>query len=143
MAFKILHGGEYFFQWDLGQKLIVEENYCEVHFCNQTEDCALMVSVYEEDGKRVADVPNILLQSTNNIRVYGVCAAGEELINTNNYQVFRVIARGRPEKYEYTEEERLDYKKLSEDFYAALGDINSALEELHTYAEGVKSGGVA
>ena len=143
MAFKILHGGDQFYQYDLGQKLLVEGEYCKVHFCNQADDVALAVDVYEENGVRVADVPNILLQTTNNIRVYGVCREGEGVINTNTNQLFKVIARGRPEDYEYTEEERLDYKKLSEDFYASLGDINSALEELHTYAEGVKSGGVA
>ena len=36
--FKILDGREYFYQWDLNQKLIVEDDSInEVHFSNRTD----------------------------------------------------------------------------------------------------------
>lgn len=109
--FSILNGGKYFYQWDLGQKLVVNDNFCKVHFCNATGG-ALVVDVVEEDGVRVAKVPNILLQSTDNIRVYGVCKADNETINTRDYQIFRVIPRGKPEEYVFTEEDVFTYEAL-------------------------------
>ena len=141
--FKIYNGAEYFYQYDLGQKIIVEGDYCKVHFCNQPDGNALASVVYEQDGTKYADVPNELLHETNNIRVYGICADGEGLINTHCYQVFKVIARGKPEDYVFTDDDMMHWQTLAEEFYAAIGDINSALEELHTYAQGVIAGGVA
>lgn len=110
--FKIYNGGEYFFQWDLNQKIIVDDSFCKVHYCNKTDDCALVVEVYEVDGVKLANVPNILLQSTNNIRVYGINKDGAETINTKHYAEFRVIARGKPENYVYEETEVLNYEAL-------------------------------
>ena len=114
MSFKIYGGAEYFYQWDLSQKLIVNGDFETVHFCNQTEDCALVVNVYEENGQKLANVPNVLLQSTNNIRVYGVLKEGSNILNTVDYEIFRVIKRGKPDGYVYTEEDVLTYEALEE-----------------------------
>jgi hypothetical protein len=119
--FKIYNGGEYFYQWDLGQRLVMNEPFVKVHFCNQSGDCALVCATYEEDGVRLVNVPNILLQSTNNIRVYGVIEDGEDISYSKTMKIFRVIARGKPESYVYTETEVLDYKNL-ENRIVALED---------------------
>lgn len=118
--FKIYKGGETFFQWDLGQRLIMEEPFTEVHFCNQTNDCALICETYEEDGKRLVHVPNILLQNTNNIRVYGVYEEGEDTCYAKDMQIFRVIARGKPDSYVYTEDEVMTWEGLRSDIDAAI-----------------------
>jgi hypothetical protein len=110
--FKIYKGGEYFFQWDLGQRLEMTEDFTSVHFCNQTEDCALVCDTYIEDGIRLVNVPNVLLQNTNNIRVYGCYAEGDNVCFAKDYQIFRVIKRGKPEEYVYTEEDVLNYRRL-------------------------------
>lgn len=112
--FRILNGDKHFFQWDLGQKLIVDSGFCRVHFCNDCDGCTYVTEVKEANGIFVADVPNILLQSTENIRVYGICKNAPDVINTRNYKIFRVIPRGKPENYIYTETEVLNYNKYEE-----------------------------
>lgn len=95
--FKILDGREQFYQWDLNRKLLVQDaSITEVHFCNRTEECSLVVEVV--DG--VANVPNILLQDNFRIKVYGY--DGEA---TKHSATFGVIARSKPADYVYTETE--------------------------------------
>lgn len=136
--FKLKDGRSFLYQWDVNRQIVVaDETIKEVHFCNRTDDCSLVVEVYTENGKRLADVPNVLLQTDWKINVYGY---------TGNYTkhsvCFKVKARTKPADYVYTETELLSYKALAEEFNDSLGDINSALEKLHLYAEGVKAGGV-
>lgn len=107
---KIFNGREHFFQWDLNQKVIVNEPTAnEVHFCNRTDECSLVCEVYEEDGLRVADVPNILLQNDWDIRAYIYC--------TNHTKIekrFEVKRRSKPADYIYTETEIKDFSKLED-----------------------------
>ena len=128
------------FQWDLNRAIVVNDSDVnEVHFSNNTNKNSLVVEVQEQDGKRIAYIPNILLQEDWNIRVYGY-ADGEY---TKQMITLRVNPRSKPDDYIYTETELLSYKELAEDFYDALGDIAEALEELHNYAESVIAGGVS
>jgi hypothetical protein len=72
--FKIETGRRSFHQWDVNQRLIIADPIItEVHFANTPTGEALVVEVYEEDGKRYANVPNILLQNAWTMRVYGCC----------------------------------------------------------------------
>ena len=104
--FSIKGNKEHFWQWDLNQALIVEnEEINEVHFCNGTADCSLVCAINEG----LVNVPNILLQSANDIRVYAVC--GDSTIGE---QLFKVRARTKPEDYVYTETEVLRYEDLEE-----------------------------
>ena len=107
--FKILDGREYFYQWDLNQKLIVEDDSInEVHFSNRTDGCSLVVEV---DELRQASVPNILLQDYWNIRVYAYCYSGESKY-TKVEEKFEVKKRSKPEDYIYTETEIKRYDDL-------------------------------
>ena len=100
MIFKIYDGRTEFYQWDLDRKIIVSDpTIDEVHFCNKTGDCALVVEVYEEEGLRLANVPNIALQSDLPIYVYGYCGGSY----TKNCASFKVRTRNRPADYIYTE----------------------------------------
>ena len=100
--FKILDGREFFYQWDLNQKLIVEDDSInEVHFSNTTDGSSLVVEV---DELRQASVPNILLQDYWDIRVYAYCSSGESKY-TKVEEKFEVKKRSKPEDYIYTEEE--------------------------------------
>lgn len=119
--FKILDGREHFFQWDLNQKLIVEDaTVVEVHFCNKTDDCSLVCEVYEEAGLRVANVPNIILQDSWDIRVYAF--TGEA---TKVEQRFKVIARTRPADYVYEETHVKTWDALAEQ----IGETVTRCEE--------------
>ena len=122
--FKILDGRDSFYQWDVDQRLIVaDETIKEVHFCNKTDNCSLVVEVYTEDGKRLVNVPNLLLQTDWNIHVYGY---------TGNYtkhsDCFRVIARTKPANYVYTETEVLLWEQLEEELRADVEAVKADIE---------------
>ncbi len=107
--FTIFDGRNSFYQWDLNQKLIIEDNTIdEVHFCNRTDDCALVCRVYAENGLRVVNVPNILLQDSWDVRAYGYC--GNRY--TKQEARFKVLARSKPADYIYTETEKVTVKEL-------------------------------
>ena len=102
--FKILDGREQFYQWDLNRKLLVQDaSITEVHFCNRTEECSLVVEVV--DG--IANVPNILLQDNFRIKVYGY--DGEA---TKHSATFGIIARSKPADYIYTETDVKRFESL-------------------------------
>lgn len=106
--FKIENGRLSFYQWDINQRLIIEDpSITEVHFCNRTSDCSLVCTVYEEDGKRFADVPNILLQSDWTIKAYAY-SENRTLIEEN----FIVYTRTKPADYIYSETEVKTFEAL-------------------------------
>lgn len=106
--FKIEDGRLSFYQWDLNQRLIVEDaSVTEVHFCNRTDDCSLVCEVYEEDGKRLVNVPNILLQDNWTIRVYAYCVNYTKIEEKIN-----VFSRSKPADYIYTETEIKTFARL-------------------------------
>ena len=103
--FSIYDGRSEFYQWDIDRKLIVnDETIKQVHFCNRTDDCSLVCEVYELDGVRVVDVPNILLQTDWRINVYGY-----DVNYTKHSDCFKVNARTKPTSYVYTETELYNY----------------------------------
>ena len=124
--FKIQNGRDSFYQWDLNQKLIVsDQTITEVHFCNGTDNCSLVVDVYEQDGARLADVPNILLQESLDIRAYAYC--GE--CYTKQSASFKVIARTKPADYVYTETE-----------VKTLEYLTNKIDEIESLAKGAVAG---
>lgn len=105
---KILDGRSEFYQWDLNQKLIVSNpDVIEVHYCNQTDNCSLVCVVYEEDGQRLVDVPNILFHDALPIRAYAYTECC-----TKGSLVFTVKPRSKPADYAYTETEVRTWEKL-------------------------------
>lgn len=108
--FKIYDGRSQFYQWDIDRKLIVEDaSVTEVHFCNRTDDCSLVCEVYDLDGLRVADVPNILLQQDWRINVYAY-----DSNYTKHCEKYDVVKRSKPADYVYTETEIKNYDDLVE-----------------------------
>ena len=102
--FRIADGREHFYQWDLDRQVIVDDpSIVEVHFCNRTEDVSLVVAVV--DG--LANVPNILLQSSFDMRVFGYDGKA-----TRYDAVFKVKAKTKPSDYAYTETEIKSYEYL-------------------------------
>ena len=108
--FSIYDGRQNFYQWDIDRKLIVDDNTInEVHFCNRTDECSLVCEVYDLDGKRVVNVPNVLLQTDWRINVYGY-----DKNYTKHNEVFEVVRRSKPADYVYTETEIKNYDELAE-----------------------------
>lgn len=123
--FKIYDGREQFYQWDLDRKLIVEDaEITQVHFCNRTDDCSLVVESYEQDGLTLVNVPNILLQQDWRINVYAY-----DKNYTKFSKQFDVIRRSKPESYVYTETEVLNYNVLLERMEGIEGNIGQAVED--------------
>lgn len=108
--FRILDGRTYFFQWDTEQKLeVMDYDITEVHFSNQVSEKALVCEVKQQDGKRVVDVPNILLQETWDIKVYACCDC-----YTRGATIYEVKAKEKPDDYVYTETEVKRFDDLEE-----------------------------
>ena len=98
--FKIADGRECFYQWDLDRRLIVEDkDIPEVHYCNKTGDCSLVVETYIEDGINYANVPNILLQDDWRINVY----AYDKNYTKYSY-TFNILSRTKPADYVYKDD---------------------------------------
>ena len=109
---KIFDNRDSFYQWDLNQKLIIEDSsITEVHFCNKTDNCSLVCEVYEEEGLRLVNVPNILLQNSWDIRVYAYC----NNCYTKQAARFKVVPRSKPADYIYTETEIKTWESLADE----------------------------
>lgn len=133
--FTLLDGRECFYQWDSDVQIVVSDpTVSEVHFCNRTDDCSLVVEVKD----KLVNVPNILLQSDFPIRVYAFCDT-----YTKIERIFKVCKRSRPADYLYTETEVLNYDSLCKrmdkieaaqgvdlDDYYTKTDVDNKLEDL-------------
>jgi hypothetical protein len=118
--FTLRDGREHFYTWDIDRQVIVKDpSITEVHFCNRTDDCSLVVEVKEEDGLRIANVPNILLQSSFDIRVFGYDGKA-----TMHDKVFKVKARTKPADYVYTETEIKNFEELEKQ----IAEIKAAVD---------------
>lgn len=110
--FRILNERTNFYQWDLDQKLILEDStITEVHFSNGLEAIALVCAVYELDGKKLVNVPNVLLQNSVDIKAYAYC--NEQY--TKQSCILKVIPRSKPADYVYTETDVITIEKIVED----------------------------
>lgn len=120
--FKLYGDRESLWQWDLNQKLIVEDATCnEVHFCNGVDECSLVCLVYELDGQRVVDIPNIILQGNPKANKFEECFTiyvfthikeDESCRYTEYREALKVKKRSKPADYIYTETEVLNYREL-------------------------------
>ena len=125
---KIEDGRLSFYQWDLNQRLVIDNpSIIEVHYTNALTSPALVCVVYEENGIRYANVPNILLQTDWTIKVYGCC--DEYVLEADT---FIVNTKEKPADYVYTEteiktfsdlEKRIEY--LEENGVGGSGAVSS------------------
>lgn len=112
--FSIYGGRTAFWQWDLGQRLIVSDDTCsEVHFDNGTTEKAPVCKVKEENGLRLVDVPNIFLQSDRQLKVYAF-VKDETGQYTEHAEIFEVLQKLKPDDYVYTETEILTWEALDQ-----------------------------
>lgn len=103
---KIYDGRERFYQWDIDQKITSNTFKVgdEIHFYNRKLSTTPVVIAYELGGKVVADVPNILLQSSSPITAYRYIT-DENGSKTIEEHTFEVTQRPKPDDYVYTETE--------------------------------------
>ncbi len=109
-VFSVCGENDTLWQWDLDRRLTVEHPAChQVHFCGGGEE-ALVCGVYEEDGKRFADIPNVLLQTDEPLKVYAF-VTDRDGKRTVISERFMVEARPKPQGYIYTETEAWTVEK--------------------------------
>lgn len=105
MNLKILDGRSEFYQWDLNQKLLIDDDL-QVEEINFT--CiGLNYSLVVHSKNNIVEVPNILLQLGKSLYVY---ALRED--KTKAVSVFDVIQRAKPDGYVYSETETKTWKEL-------------------------------
>lgn len=135
------------YQWDLGQRLVIEGYAAgiEVH-CALIENglpvpprldrrSALVVIAYDEDGTLYADIPNILLQKAGELNVY-IYPEEDGRAHTAEQRHFTVIPRERPADYVYTETEVKRWEALAQSAEAALDTANAAAEKAALVKDG-------
>lgn len=135
-------GGE-LWQWDTGRTVEVKAKpgctVDEVHFFNGTTETALISIVENVDGVVEANIPNIFLQSANNLVVYSVMvdANGER---TTESATFAVNKREKPDDYVYTEtggtggtDHPVKYIESDRDDKVCLRDLESGIYILYGY----------
>lgn len=104
--FKIFDGRTNFWQWDTKQKLIVlDERITEVHFSNRDMNHSITRQVYEKDGLRMCNIPDIVLQLPRNLVTYAY-ADGATIKSVK----FAVIKRPIPEGYVMEQADDIDEK---------------------------------
>ena len=119
--FKIFDGRDNFYQWDTNCRLVIEDaTIREVHFCNRTDNCALVCETYAEDGLTLVDVPNILLQQAYKIHIYAYNGA-----QTKYDKCYDVRARSKPADYAYTETEVLTWYTISEKVDKTIKEVEA------------------
>ena len=95
--------GRHLYQWDIDREVRIKPRteINEIHFAHVNDAEALVLEAnITEDGFYTANIPNILLQSTENIVIYAV---------NNDINVGKctpnVVEREKPADYVYTETE--------------------------------------
>lgn len=139
--FKLEDGRENLWQWDLDRRVIIEDkNVCEVHFCNRTTECSLVVEPFvNEKGEYVANIPNIILQEARPIRVYAYIDDKYTLVE----EQISVKSRTRPDDYTYTETQVTRWESLFDRAEQAvetaektMEEVNSTATDFYDYVEG-------
>lgn len=124
--FKIYGDRAELWQWDTGQKLIVEdEKISEVHFCDGINSLALVCEVYELDGERVVNIPNVILQDNCDMNVYAF-VANEDGSFTEHRKILKVNKRSKPADYVYTETELKSYEALEKQ----INDVSKKVDNM-------------
>lgn len=128
--FKIHDGRTSFWQWDTNQKLIVlDKTITEVHFSNRDMQHSITKYVYEKDGMRLCNVPDLILQLPRNLVAYAY-ANGATVKSVK----FAVIKRPIPEGYVMDQTEELDeIVQRLELLEAMLKDIEMGKQELRKF----------
>ena len=107
--------GGILFQWDTGRKLIVDIPQATQIDISKEENQAFCytVDVVVENGRKLAPVPNILLQDAENLVVYAVKIDNDER-KTIATTTLHIRQKAKPEEYVYTETEVYNYRKLEQ-----------------------------
>ena len=127
--FKIYDGRTNFWQWDTKQKLIVlDDRITEVRFSNRNMEHSKRRIVYtDKDGKRICNVPDLLLQLPKNLVAYACIRKDDGSCSTIKSVKFAVLRQPIPTDYICEQD-------------AVVEDIMARLELLEVMLKDVEQG---
>ena len=134
--FKIYDGRTNFWQWDTKQKLIVlDDRITEVRFSNRNMEHSKRRPVYtDNDGNRICNVPDMLLQLPKNLVAYACVKLDDGSISTIKSVKFSVARQPIPSDYiceqDAVVEAVLNRLEILEDF---VKDIETGNQELKKF----------
>lgn len=116
-------------QWDTGRKLSVDAECSQVHFSNKFFGRSIDVDV----TGGVAIIPDVLLQSDNELMVWGFVGSAENGY-TKISKIFKVNRRNKPSDYVFTPTEQTSLEEINEKIKqleeaTAPGAIEQDIEE--------------
>lgn len=121
--------GSALYQWELGRKLRITPapgaTVVDVQFAHPGDTEALSVTPKEENGILTVDIPNILLQSGQEIVAFLVNASSDK-VETTSHKVFHVVNRPKPADYAYEETEVTSWRALEARVLEFMDEINEA-----------------
>lgn len=108
MLLEIYDGRKGFWQWDVGQKLVVlDDTVTEVHLSHKNIPHSYDAKIYEQDGKRLCDIPDVFLQKPHNLVVYAYHET-QRYGYTKTAIEISVRLRPRPDGYISVQDEEYD-----------------------------------
>ena len=140
--FKIYDGRTNFWQWDTGQKLVVlDESVTEVHFSNRNMEHSKRKQVYiNQEGLRVVNIPDLLLQLPKNLIAYAYANDGKGTGKTVKSVKFAVIQRPIPIDYVCTQDDVIDdIVARLELLEALMKDVEAGKQELNKFTSIVEA----
>ena len=142
--FKIYDGRTNFWQWDTKQKLIVLDNrITEVRFSNRNMEHSKRRIVYtDNDGIRVCNVPDMLLQLPKNLIAYACMKRDDGSISTIKSVKFAVARQPIPSDYiceqDAAVESMLDRLEMLEDLIKNIETGNQELKKFDNIVDAAK-----
>lgn len=129
--FKIYDGRTSFWQWDTKQKLIVlDERITEVRFSNRNMEHSKRRPVYSDNnGVRICNVPDILLQLPKNLIAYAVIKNDDGSCSTVKAVKFAVNRQPIPTDYVCEQD------AVVEDILMRIELLESLLKDVETGAQ--------
>lgn len=127
MDLKIYNGRSYFYQWDSDQKFIVDDaSVNELHFTNNNQEDASVVSCYEQEGIKLCDIPNSYLEKNGILTVYAFTYENGNY--TKNTFRFNVIERPKPNDYVVEEEDINRWGELDNKINLTKDELENEIE---------------
>ena len=119
-------------QWDTGRTLAVDADCSQVHFSNKIFGRSIDVDVV--DG--VAGIPDILLQSDNDLNVWAFVGTAENGY-TKISKTFKVNRRNKPADYVFTPPEQTSLEEIKEkiDYLESIQDPDAIKNAVDDYLE--------
>ena len=142
--FKIYDGRTNFWQWDTKQKLIVlDDRITEVRFSNRNMEHSKRRIVYtDNNGDRVCNVPDILLQLPKNLVAYACIKQDGESVSTIKSVKFAVARQPIPSDYiceqDAAVEAILDRLEMLEDLVKDIETGNQELKKFDNMVDAAK-----